>query len=221
MDYREGRYAAEVAYAGHGIQVWLQLLSHLSRLRDRRSVVLDEPDVYLHPDLQRRILSVIDKLNIEQLIVASHSVDLLNEFEMDGVIFLDKKFTKAKPLTGLSDLQRVTSQLGSISNSYLARVARSKISLFVEGDDLELLGRLASVAGIVEFLEAPHFAMFPIGGFENWELLRSVNWFLKNFTGEQIRAHVVLDLDYRCDAEVEQIMDELRKAGVKCHFWKR
>ena len=50
------RVPKEMCWAGDGGQVWLQVLYHLHRLRDVDVVILDEPDIYLHADLQRRLV---------------------------------------------------------------------------------------------------------------------------------------------------------------------
>ena len=69
----------ELFWAGDGLQIWLQLLFHLFRQRDVNVVVLDEPDIYLHPDMQRRLVNLIDSLSTQQIILASHAPEVLAE----------------------------------------------------------------------------------------------------------------------------------------------
>ena len=52
MYFREGKVPKELNWAGDGVQVFLQLLFHLWRLRGSSTIMLDEPDVYLHADLE-------------------------------------------------------------------------------------------------------------------------------------------------------------------------
>ena len=54
MFYSESRIDRELYWAGFGFQVWLQMLTHVLRGSNESILVLDEPDIYLHPDLQRR-----------------------------------------------------------------------------------------------------------------------------------------------------------------------
>ncbi|MFZ8305259.1 AAA family ATPase, partial [Staphylococcus aureus] len=49
------RNEREIAWAGDGIQIWLQELYHMWMQRAADVIILDEPDVFLHPDLQRRL----------------------------------------------------------------------------------------------------------------------------------------------------------------------
>jgi predicted ATPase len=49
----------ELFWAGDGMQIWLQILFHAYRQRRVDTLVLDEPDVFLHPDLQRRLIHIL------------------------------------------------------------------------------------------------------------------------------------------------------------------
>lgn len=53
---RNEDFVAEVASMGHGLQMWLQTMWFIARVGPGSCRVLDEPDVYMHPDLQRRLL---------------------------------------------------------------------------------------------------------------------------------------------------------------------
>lgn len=50
---RDGDFTAEVGWMGHGLQMWLQTMWFLACTPSSATVILDEPDVYMHPDLQR------------------------------------------------------------------------------------------------------------------------------------------------------------------------
>ena len=63
MLYEQGsRVPKEIVWAGDGIQIWFQILYHSFRLRESATIVLDEPEVYLHPDLQRRLVALLNSL---------------------------------------------------------------------------------------------------------------------------------------------------------------
>ena len=53
---RDGPFVGEIALMGHGLQMWLQTMWFLARSHAAGTVILDEPDVYMHPDLQRRLI---------------------------------------------------------------------------------------------------------------------------------------------------------------------
>jgi len=54
-------FVAEISWMGHGLQMWLQTMWFLARSRAAKVVMLDEPDVYMHPDLQRRLIRFLKK----------------------------------------------------------------------------------------------------------------------------------------------------------------
>ena len=70
---RDRDFVAEVGLMGHGLQMWLQTMWFLCRSADAPTVVLDEPDVYMHPDLQRRLIRLVRGM-FPQIIIATHSV---------------------------------------------------------------------------------------------------------------------------------------------------
>lgn len=65
MYYRErgSPREREIFWAGDGYQVWFQILLHLWRVWDTAdAVILDEPDSYLHADLQRRLVRMLEAM---------------------------------------------------------------------------------------------------------------------------------------------------------------
>ncbi|KQR30248.1 hypothetical protein ASF91_15680 [Rhizobium sp. Leaf155] len=61
MYFRQGSSVREVQWAGFGFQVWMQTMMHLRNASKNSVLVLDEPDVYLHPDLQHRLLKIVSR----------------------------------------------------------------------------------------------------------------------------------------------------------------
>ena len=49
MFCKEGRIDRELFWAGFGFQVWLQILTHLTSATEANVLVVDEPEIYLHP----------------------------------------------------------------------------------------------------------------------------------------------------------------------------
>jgi len=143
--YREGASTRELVWAGDGMQVYIQMLLHVYRNRFADVLVLDEPDVYLHADLQRRLLRVLSHLDI-QVVLASHSTELVSEAPEESVVWVDRtrstavRAPKGKALASLSD------SIGS-PLMRLARLFRARAALFVEGRDMAVLRQLAAKVG--------------------------------------------------------------------------
>jgi predicted ATP-dependent endonuclease of OLD family len=53
---RDGNFTAEVGWMGHGVQIWLQTMWFIARCNNDSTIILDEPDVYLHADMQRKLI---------------------------------------------------------------------------------------------------------------------------------------------------------------------
>lgn len=89
------RFAREVIWAGDGIQVWLQILLHLYRFREFAVIVLDEPDVYLHADLQRRLTRLLEAMQA-QTVVATHSAEVIAGAPKSSVVWVEKSRRRAQ-----------------------------------------------------------------------------------------------------------------------------
>lgn len=221
MFYNENRLEREVAWAGSGLQIWLQILTFLVKNRDANVLILDEPELYLHADVQRKIgLTAFDTPN-SQVIIATHSIEILNEVEPDEIITVDPSSSTSIRLTDVSAVQKAISQIGSTQNIQLSRLARSKRCLFVEGEDFKLLKRVRDSIGENPWEEDRNFSVFSLEGFNNWTNLKRLDWVFHNVLNEQIQAFVILDGDYRTDSQNAAITQELLKSGVRFHVWDR
>lgn len=76
LPVRDGDFVAEVGCMGHGLQMWLQTIWFISRTPTDCTVVLDEPDVYMHPDLQHKLFR-LTRARFRQSIIATHSVEIM------------------------------------------------------------------------------------------------------------------------------------------------
>jgi len=70
----EDRIPREIFWAGFGFQVWCQMLTHLIQSSDVALFLIDEPDIYLHSELQRQLLSLLRNLGPD-IMIATHSTE--------------------------------------------------------------------------------------------------------------------------------------------------
>lgn len=217
MFCRENHIDREVCWAGYGFQIWLQLLTHIVRAQGDEMIVVDEPEIYLHPDLQRKVVSVLKRF-VPQVIVATHSVELINEAELEDILVVEKSARSAKRLSDVAGLRHVAELLGSNQNIQLTRVARSKRVLFVEGDDRKFLSRLLALAGVAE---TDDISYVPLGGYSQWERIGHAEWVFTDILGQPMRAAALFDRDYRCDEEVAELTEALGKKIGLVHILKR
>jgi predicted ATPase len=94
LTLREKKLAQTVGIAqiSDGTLRYLLLLSILLNPERGGLVTLDEPEIGLHPDMINTIAEAIKKAsgNHSQLIIATHSPQLLNSFDIDDVLVFEK-----------------------------------------------------------------------------------------------------------------------------------
>lgn len=128
---RDGGFVAEVSWMGHGLQMWLQIIWFLTYSKDRLTIILDEPDVYLHADLQRKLIRFIQG-RFPQIIIATHSIEIMAEVEPENILVANRFSKKSKFVNSLSAVQNMIDQIGGIHNIHLARLWLSKRFILVE-----------------------------------------------------------------------------------------
>lgn len=214
------RTERELFWAGDGIQVWLQLLLYLYRGRAADVVVLDEPDLYLHADLQRRLVRLIDSLDV-QVIAATHSAELLVEASPRAAIWVDRRRRRAVRAPDERLLTELSDSLGSQFNLRLARALRARAILFVEGQDARLLRNLARTVGARRVVEDSDLAILPLEGFSRWDRVEPFKWLTDDLLERSVPMLVLLDRDYRTPQQVTAVERALRSVDVACHVWSR
>lgn len=199
----EDRIAREIFWAGFGFQVWCQMLTHLVQSRDSSIFLIDEPDIYLHSDLQRQLLTLLGDLGPD-ILIATHSTEIVSEAEADDIVLIDKSRRFAKRITDRSRLTEVFSILGSNLNPILTQLAKTRRVVFVEGKDFQVFSKYARKLGLKDLANRATFAVIPIEGF-NPDRARSLKKGIELTLGGKVRAAVVLDRDFRSDAECDSI----------------
>lgn len=222
LDYRESgsRNTKEISWAGDGLQVWLQLLYHFFRLRDSRVVVLDEPDLFLHADLQRRLVRVLEGVE-GQVITATHSPEVLAEARQDAVVWISRERRRGARAPDSSLLFQLSETLGTQFNLRLARALRAHLVVFVEGKDMRIVRNLAATVGADAVVNESGIAVIQLEGFDRWEHVEPFQWMVSAFLENAVRVRVVLDRDYRDDDAAAEVVDRLLQVGVAGHVWSR
>ena len=204
----EERIPRELFWSGFGFQVWCQLLTHLVRGADASIIVVDEPEIYLHPDLQRQLLEILFSLG-PSILMATHSAEMIGAADPRDIILIDKKARSGKRLASDDFVQSVLDLMGSIHNITLTRIAKHRKVLFVEGNDYPLLLKFANIAGYVELSSGNDLPAVSSDGFSKWTRIRDTAWGIKKILGGPFRMASVLDRDYRSTEELSAIKKNL------------
>ncbi|MGQ2909434.1 MAG: ATP-dependent nuclease [Aliihoeflea sp.] len=90
MIFFENGIPREIFWSGFGLQVWMQMVIQFMRGSDGAVLVLDEPDIYLHPDLQVQMMDFASQ-RFGQIFVATHSSAIINFVNADEVLTISAK----------------------------------------------------------------------------------------------------------------------------------
>lgn len=216
MFYGEKRRDREISWAGFGFQVWLQLLTHLLGAGDATTLVVDEPKIYLHPDLQRRLFDLLRQAD-RQVILATHSAEIVNDAERDEVVLVDRNRRAARRIGDIEGLQEALFTIGSAQNIHLAKLSRGRRVLFLEGQDYRLLRRFAGRFGFAALADGGDLTVVPIGGFAQKQRIEDAAWTFGQVLKAEISIAALLDRDYRSDEEIASIVAGMRAAVPRFH----
>jgi hypothetical protein len=216
MFCREGRIDRELCWAGFGFQIWLQLLTHLLGASQAHAIVVDEPEIYLHPDLQHRLFQLLHKSG-QQIVLATHSVEMIDEAEPEDVIQIDRTRRTARRVNDIDGLQHALFSIGSAQNIHLARLSRGRKILFLEGRDYRLIKRFAGRLRPTRLAEQVNVTVIPIGGFTQWQKIEDAAWTFETVLKAEVEIAALLDRDYRCDEEIEDLVHNVRKTLPHFH----
>lgn len=211
----EERIPREIFWAGFGFQVWCQMLTHIIQSHGASIFLVDEPDIYLHSDLQRQLLGILRNLGPD-ILIATHSTEIITEAEAEEIVVINKKKTKARRIKDPSQLEEVFSVLGSNLNPVLTQLAKTRRVLFLEGKDFQIIGKFASKLKIANVSSRRDFAVVPIEGF-NPEKIRILKIGMQETLGVEVSSAAVLDRDYRCESEILSVAE---KCSEFCEFVK-
>ncbi len=217
----EDRFTIELHWAGVGFQVWCQLLTHIARAKDSSIIVVDEPEIYLHPDVQRQLLNLLRKQKVD-VIIATHSSEIMGEADPDEIIVLDKRKQTAKHIKDVEGVQIALDNIGSIHNITLAQLARTKRAIFTEGSfDYKVLRRFAAILDFHDLAAGAGMTAFESEGFASWQKIRDFSWGLEKTVGKTLHIASVFDRDYFCDEQLLEVQNELGSRVDLVYILKR
>lgn len=213
---RDGDFVAEAGWMGHGLQMWLQTLWFIVRSRGGGTVVLDEPDVYMHPDLQRKLVRILRSQGAD-LLIATHSTEILAEVDAENVLILDRDLPRSSYATDLPSLQKVVENIGSAQNLQITRLWRARALILVEGEDMKLLKRVHDLVFSAEKAPLDTIPNWAIGGWGGWSSAVGSVAAMKNSVHLSIRCYCIFDSDYHLDEEISRRRAQAREHGVQLH----
>ena len=216
----DAEYSAEIGLMGSGLQMWLQMVWFISRCPENGTVVLDEPDVYMHPDLQRKIFKIVSS-RFAQIIIATHSVEIISAAEPHQIATINKTTRKMQYANSYKAVQSVISNLGSEHNLSLVRLGSSKKCVFVEGRDIKTLLRLQAIVDPHYSTPIDHIPSVALGGWGRFnEALGAARLFYDETDGE-IQTYCILDRDFHTEKEILDLQKKAAESHLTLHIWAK
>ncbi|MFC2131666.1 ATP-dependent endonuclease [Bacteroidota bacterium] len=217
---RDREFVAEISWMGHGLQMWLQVMWFITRTKDNDSIILDEPDVYMHPDLQRNLIR-LTRGKKQQCIISSHSTEILSEANPDDILIIDRYSPHSSFATNLPAVQNLLENIGSTQNLPLTRLWNAGRLILVEGDDLKLLKLFQNLIFPKTKIPFDTLPNMPIGGWSGWPYAIGSAMMLHNSIGEQIMTYCILDSDYNTVEKKQNRLKEAKEKNIRLHIWSK
>ena len=215
----EKRIDREIFWAGFGFQVWCQMLTYVTRSAEDSLLVIDEPDIYLHSDLQRQLVQVLQHAEPDVLI-ATHSAEIICEVDPADLIVVDKANRSARRIKSQSQIHHLLETLGSSMNPTLTQLAKTSKAIFVEGKDFKLLAAFAGKLGIQHLANGSSFAVIPAGGF-NPSRVSDFSQGIETTLGKKIQNALIFDRDYRSNLQITVLLDDFKRFTTFAHVLER
>lgn len=215
---RVKNFEAEIGWMGHGLQMWIQTMWFVSQCGKDSIVVLDEPDVYMHADLQRRLIRLITPM-FSQLIIATHSLEIIEEVTSDCIIPIDSSKTEIKPIGEASSLQFISKNLGSSFNIDLARLFISNKFLVLDGDDTSrrILSAFQSVLFPQDLHPIINLPKTFINGWNDWEKVKVLSGLFES-NDIPVNLFCLFKSGYKSQEEIARRKKEAKQNKIGVHI---
>jgi hypothetical protein len=220
LQVRNEDFVADVFNMGHGLQMWLQAMWFLVRSHSASTVILDEPDVYMHADLQRRLIRYV-RPKFPQLIIATHSIEIMAEVEAEDILVVDRRRPVSSFATSLPSVQRIITRIGSTHNLQLTRLWSARRMILVEGKDIGILKRIQN--RLYPESQSPFDGLpnMSIGGWNGWPYAIGTALAIRNAVGEEVITYCILDSDHHTQAEIQRRLADANTRQVSLYIWQR
>ena len=217
---KDNQFTSELGLMGSGLQMYLQIIWFIAKNSSGATIILDEPDVYLHPNLQKKIFNYIKSMNT-QIIIATHSVELISEADFKNVFQIDKTRRIQRYSNGLSNVQNIVEKIGSVQNMSLLRLGLSKKCIFVEGLDMKLLNKFYKILYPEKIELLSDLPIIELCSFTRYEQALGVSKLFYKETEGNFKCICILDRDYRMENELNRIKKNAEDAHLNLHIWEK
>ena len=204
-EFAEKRYFDNL---GKGIHQILIILTHLLQLGEDYTLMIEEPELFIHPQLQKILYRIIQRfLPFHQIFITTHSPFILNSHDKNSSIHQIAKINNASSVKNIKKgkLTDVIKELGVRPSDILM----SNGFLLVEGDkDIRLFETLFK-----DILQEKHIELIPFNGKDKLHYYADHD-IISQLIDRGFKFRIVLDRDEGNKKIYEDIKDPVVKEHI-------
>lgn len=198
VTYEENGDEYDLAEAGSGLRTLLGVASCLE-LSDASVLLFDEPDAHLHSSIQRQLADFLEShaSNHRQIVVATHSPDMLDRFPLESLVWIDRSAGEGRDC---GEIGKIMVDLGALSHKDALESAQADRFLYFEAKpDKKAYELLIQRCGLNELLTATTVAQ--LRGTGDIQHLPAVARVMRAQHNRPVAIAVIRDADYTRAAE--------------------
>ena len=208
----------DINNVGQGMQTLVLMLSTILLLKPS-IVLMDEPEVHMHPSLIKEFVKYIQLLSVDtQFIITTHSLVLIQEVGLDKVFSLKNEIEQKGIIVSKVDdknkLLETVQQLGYEIDT-LTYTLKPSVFVFTEGpSDKDFILAFAEKAGLQTKINSFSTAFVAMGGKGNrYKLANLINKLNEEFINAPLL--MILDKDETTNTTIEEISNNFFSKNPK------
>jgi predicted ATP-dependent endonuclease of OLD family len=208
----------DINNVGQGMQTLVLMLSTILLLKPS-IVLMDEPEVHMHPSLIKEFIKYIKLLSFDtQFIITTHSLVLIHEVGLDKVFSLkneiDQKGIIITKIDSRNKLLETVNELGYNIDA-LTYTIKPSVFVFTEGpSDKDFILAFAEKAGLQGQINSFSTAFIAMGGKGNrYKLANLINKLNEEFIDSPLL--MILDRDETANTTIEEIRSKFFSENPK------
>jgi hypothetical protein len=146
---------------------------------------------------------------------------MISDVGSNEIVLVRKAQSASKPIASAAEAQLALDEIGTLHNLQLSKLSQSGRVIFVEGKDHAFLSDVAFKLGPAVYDRFALIPSFPVGGYENWRRAALAATVFNAASIARIKSYLVLDRDYRSEAELAKAREDAKGASLEIVNWRR
>jgi predicted ATP-dependent endonuclease of OLD family len=206
----------DITEMGSGFKYLLLIIAKILALK-AKIVIIDEPDLNMHPDLIRKFVKYLNSRRDLQVIISSHNETFVNEFDNESIRYVYsfknysahiKKIEESLWLNLMDDLGIYVSNFGK------SRLISSELVVLFEGSEKKIFLKLAEKKGLIDKLQSLNVTYNDTGGTNRIPDFKMLDKLDK-------RKQPIIVVRDRDENDSQFIEKQVTRSEGRIYYWKR